>query len=168
MNPSTAGIRSAILRSYEAFASPLRDVALLRRRARPLRWRVDERGERRFALGEWIDVPRTEGFLFASLDLPLTTLGSARAALFRLSPVHCAVRFDDGKDESWRIVPSTAAAGLLLSPLPRDFVSFYRLLGPPDGGGSLGRAARIAILGSTCELSAGTLRWRVATLARPD
>jgi hypothetical protein len=113
----------AVLAAYRHEAvAPDRPLILLRRRERPLRWSFEEVGVVALGVGQWLDVPPTPpgfDFLFAELEAVPTFRGRMQAFLLRSAPLHADVAWDAVRRRRYRLVPGTAAGGILLAPLPR-------------------------------------------------
>ena len=84
-------------------------------------------------LGEWIEVPESDGLLFAALDLRLTLRGRLQGLALRVPGVAAELTYADGQTTTVRVLPGTAASGLLINFLPRTTEGTARLFaGVPD------------------------------------
>jgi hypothetical protein len=95
--------------------------------------------------GEWIDVPQSDGVVFARLVLQRPWWTGLFSLLLRDMPMYISVRFESGEEETYRFVPAQAESGLWMSPLPRDAAELRSVL---SGSFSRPRARAIRIQGS--------------------
>ncbi len=127
----------AILASYELDPRrPAPDLLVLRRRPRPLVWRLEPRGEVAVAAGRWIDVggaPAAGSWTFAALDLAPSWRGRLERWLLGLPPILLETVDDRGLHRTVRILPETASGGLLLSPAASNLSELAALWSAPAG-----------------------------------
>lgn len=90
----------------------------LRRREQPAVWNWTALEPVRAESGEWVEVPRRSHAVFAALDLARTLRGGLSSFVLPPPPLWLEVELPSGKVERWRFLRRTAAAGLLVSPLP--------------------------------------------------
>ena len=94
--------------------------------------------------GEWIDVPApAAGWVFARVVWRRTTAGRLATLATGVPPALIELERGDGSRASYRFIPRTAPAGLLVSPLPRHPGEWAALM--HDGGGP--RTSRLRIGG---------------------
>jgi hypothetical protein len=90
----------------------------LRRASAPRAYRFDPIGEARGSLGAPIAVPSAaDGPIWAQVDVRPTLFGRLTAQLFRSPYVFITVELADGSERRYRLIPSMARGGFLLSPL---------------------------------------------------
>jgi hypothetical protein len=150
-----------LLSNYSASAAT--DAFLvLRRRATPQR--IDTRPMEATIgkLNEPIAVPQSSGSaVSARVRVGRTWFGTIKSILFRPAPVFVVVDTADGLRRKFRLVPSMAAAGFVVSPLVLDRLAFLHL-GAADGATSatvtdlfeLDRVVAITVVGNERELMA--------------
>jgi hypothetical protein len=150
----------AVLAAYRFEAvAPDRKLILLRRRERPLRWSFEEVGVVALGVGEWLDVPPTPsgfGFLFAEIEAEPSFRGRMQSLLLRSAPLHAEVVWDAAR-RRYRLVPGTAAGGILLAPLPRGAGAIERIA----RGQSSPRAERVRVVAADGERSWAGVRLRL-------
>ncbi|HEY2294918.1 MAG TPA: hypothetical protein VGM86_29795 [Thermoanaerobaculia bacterium] len=136
----------AILAGYQLDPQrPAPGLLALRRRPRPLAWHLESRGEARAAAASWIDVPAAAGdWTFAAIELEPSWTGRLQGLIFGVPPVYLQVLDADGEGRKVRILPATAQGGLLLAPSPKNLDELAALW---NGGGSVGRIARLRLVG---------------------
>jgi len=126
----------AILSRYEAVDTvdgPFGRVALLRRRLAPIETAAIVAGEETASVGTWVSVPPSEGVTYAHVDLEERWTATVARLLWRVDPIWIDLRYEDGEILTFRMLPTTAGEGLLLTPLPRSFSDLVRLF---EGAGS--------------------------------
>lgn len=127
----------AILERYELDPRrPRPGWIVLRKRKRPAAFHLERAGERRFSLGEPLEVPSGPGWLFAELHIEPSARGKLAAAFWRVLPLFAETTYADGGKRTWRLVPATASGGLLLAPAARNLPELAALWGadgPPSG-----------------------------------
>ncbi|HEV7735668.1 MAG TPA: hypothetical protein VGR62_26070 [Candidatus Binatia bacterium] len=106
-----------LLRHYDVAERPGEFLALRRRAvARPVRVEPIARIDTR--LGEAVSVPESsEGLLWARIEVEPTMLGRALLFGFRGPELELRVTLASGREESYRLIPSMASGGFLLSPI---------------------------------------------------
>lgn len=92
--------------------------ALLRRREHPTRLVETAIGFRDARIGDWVDVPLSNGALRLAIDLRERPSGLLQRTLFRAAPVSLTVRTAAGKTQTYRVVVDTARSGILLHAIP--------------------------------------------------
>lgn len=88
--------------------------------------RVLGEGQHRF--GEWVDLPVTDGLLYAEFDIRPTGLGKLAGQAFKPSPLKIDVVLENGMRRAYRLVSGMARSPFLLSPVidnTRDFSLLY-------------------------------------------
>jgi hypothetical protein len=71
----------------------------------------------------------TSDLLLMHPHFKLSLAGQAAKTLFRVAPVYITATFRSGRVFRWRVVPSTAAAGIIVAPFPldlRDAAALFR------------------------------------------
>lgn len=91
---------------------------ILRRRKSPRQLVLEEIAQFKAQLNDWIPTQHYGSPLMASLSIHKTALGEAIGVLFKLPIVEMDVRFENGMVDTYRLIPSIAQTGFLLSPLP--------------------------------------------------
>ena len=105
-----------ILRYYEP-ASKAGDLLVLRRRQQPIaELLLGPKITAKSRFDERIVVPDSSDPQFIKLAIRKTTWGRLASLLFRSPLVSMQVTYDDGRAESFRIIPAIAAKGFLISP----------------------------------------------------
>jgi len=107
-------------------AAEMPEMALLRRRPRPLPVHFAPRAILHARLGEPIAIPAANELLWANIDIEPTLAGRALAAIYKVPELRLTVTTAGGERLGGRIIRSTAAAGFLLSPVvvgPHDFAA---------------------------------------------
>jgi hypothetical protein len=127
----------AILERYELDPRlPRPGWIVLRKRARPAAFHLEQSGDQRFELGQPLEVPRSPGWRFAELHIEPSLRGLLAAALWRVPPLFAETTYEDGATKTWRLVPATASGGLLLAPAARnsaELAALWGTEGPPSG-----------------------------------
>lgn len=127
----------AILERYELDPRrPRPGWIVLRKRERPATFHLERAGERKFRLGEPLEVPGGPGWLFAELHIEPSARGKLAAAFWRVLPLFAETTYADGGKKSWRLVPATAPGGLLLAPAARnlpELAALWGTAGPRSG-----------------------------------
>jgi hypothetical protein len=109
----------ALLAAYELGPRrPTPDLLVLRRAPHPFAWHLEPRGEIVAAPGRWVEVPAASAgsWTFAALDLAPSWQGRLERWLLGLPPLLLEAVDDRGLRRTIRILPDTAAGGLLLAP----------------------------------------------------
>ena len=150
----------ALLAAYELDPRrPTPDLLVLRRAPHPFAWRLEPRGEIAAAPGRWIDVaPAPAGsWTFAALDVSLSWRGKLDRWLLGLPPLLLEGVDDRGLRRTARILPDTAAGGLLLAPSVSNLDELAALWNAPA---SLPRVVRFRLTGPGLrDVSAVRVRW---------
>jgi len=126
----------AILAAYELDPRrPAPDLLALRRRPRPLSWRLEPRGEIVVPAGRWLDVPSTTvgSWTFAALELSPSWRGRLGRWLLGLAPLLVETVDDHGNRRTVRILAETAPGGLLLAPSAFNLNDMAALWSAPEG-----------------------------------
>jgi hypothetical protein len=123
----------AVARWYEPVfdepaAAPSGQVALLRRRTAPVPGEATIRGSVEGRVGELIDVPTSSGLMLAEVDLRPDLAGRLAQVAWRIAPVYLDLGYLDGSVRTVRIVPATAAGGMLVNRPPFTLPGFLGLL----------------------------------------
>jgi hypothetical protein len=101
---------------------------LLERSEAPREFHFEPLGEVSASLGVPLDVPEiTEGPVWVRINMRRTLVGLAMTHLYRNPQVFITVKLASGAERRYRIIPSMARAGFLLSPLIGDRMAFFRL-----------------------------------------
>jgi hypothetical protein len=95
--------------------------------------------------GEWTDVPKSDGVLFARVSFERPWWIQLETLLLKEAPMYISVRFEPGEEETYRFVPAQAESGLWMSPLPRNNIELRSIL---SGRFSRPRASAIRFHGS--------------------
>jgi hypothetical protein len=150
----------ALYRCYEP-----RDTAtepysvLLERRRQPLPDRLVEVGRSVLVLETPLEVPQSSHMLFGFFDLELNGWGRLQSTLFRVPPVMLRLDHVSGRTTVYRMIPATAANGLLINRFPGRFFEHYLWLW---SGRPVDEVVRITVTGpGTSELvETSTVVWR--------
>lgn len=125
----TPAVTRSLLRNYTVFeGEQVRALAFLKRRPRPLEGELTTIGKSSIRLDEWVDVPRTDGLLFADIEFSLSSFGMVSKFIFRIPPVFVEVVHESGRKASYRITPDVARNGLLINYLPENQDELVALL----------------------------------------
>ncbi len=158
----------ALLASYEL--DPLRpapDLLVLRRRPRPLVWRLEPRREIVAPAGGWMDAggaPAPGSWTFAALDLTPSWRGRLERWLLGWPPVLLETVDDRGRHRTVRLLPETTSGGLLLAPAASNLSELAALWSAPAG---LPHVVRLRLTGPGLrDVSAVRVRWVVGRLSR--
>lgn len=103
------------LTRYE-LAGGERTVALLRRREQPSVWRAQRLSTVRTDMGATIDVP-PNGSIWVTIDVHPTLIGRLTSMISALPPVYLQIETAAGGRQQFRMIPSVARGGFLLSPV---------------------------------------------------
>jgi hypothetical protein len=105
-----------------------REVALLEHRAELPRTTYEVVEENTIIFGSaGIDVPRSDGLLFAEFDLRLNSYGRLQKSLFRVPLIFLVMYHQSGDVTGYRLTPGPAVNGVLINRFPKDFVAYRRL-----------------------------------------
>ena len=157
----------ALLASYELDPRrPTPDLLVLRRAPHPFAWRLEPRGEIATVPGRWVEVPPAPA---GDLDLRRPgRLASWRGHLERwllgLPPLRLEAVDDRGLQRTARILPDTAAGGLLLAPSVSNLDELAALWSAPAG---LPRIVRFRLTGHGLrDVASVRVRWLSGRLTR--
>jgi hypothetical protein len=78
-----------------------------------------------------VDVPRSSGLLFAEIDIRPSLLGRISNVAYKTSLLEITVDLANGQSHSYRLVPSMARAGFILSPLVLSNADWVQLAQGP-------------------------------------
>lgn len=85
-------------------------------------------------LGHRVDLPASDGMLFATIDIQPNLYGRFEDVLLRGSELYIDFLFSDGRVERYRFIPGMARAGFVISPVvtsATQFVALQDLKVPP-------------------------------------
>ena len=82
-------------------------------------------------LNSWVELPKTEQKLFASIDIRPSLLGKLKNVLYKSSHLGIAVRLADGSTKYYRLVAGNVSTNFLLSPLIESTEQFSLLYKDP-------------------------------------
>jgi hypothetical protein len=74
-----------------------------------------------------VEVPDSKGYVFASVDIRSTLLGTAARTLFKTPELIIVLRLSNGRTVESRIVPGMAKRGFVLSPFVEDLAGLQDL-----------------------------------------
>lgn len=78
-------------------------------------------------LGQEIEVPGSQGPVWATLDIQPTLIGKLHGALYKSPQLVLSVRYDTGEVATFRMIAGMASTGFLLSPTVIDATGFVAL-----------------------------------------
>ncbi len=81
--------------------------------------------------GEPVEVPASDGPVFAEVEIGKTFLGRVADALYKPSELGISVVLRDGAVRNYRLIAGMARSGFLLSPLVENTAEFGKLYGEP-------------------------------------
>jgi hypothetical protein len=120
----------ALLSNYNAVAvDEGRNLLLLERSDHPEGSALRRIGAQTGHFSEWISVPASPRLVFAAVELRLLPIGALTKFFWFIDPVFIDVRFDNGKEATYRIVPDTAGDGMLIGGLPGNIIQLADLFG---------------------------------------
>jgi hypothetical protein len=156
----------AVLAGYKLDPKrPAPELLALRRRPHPFTWDLELRGEARTEARQWIDVPAAGAgrWTFAEIELQPSWRGRVERLVLGVPPVLLDAVDDRGRRRTVRILPETAAGGLLMAPAPRNLDDLAALWG---GGGSVPRIVgfRLDGPGLRCFKDEVRIRWLAGRL----
>lgn len=99
----------------------------LRRQAQPAALQRRPLLQGRYATGSMVELPASDGLLFAELDLSPSAWGRLANLLFKTSLLEISVELQDGQRRRFRLVPGMARSGFILSPLVQSNADFAQL-----------------------------------------
>jgi hypothetical protein len=79
--------------------------------------------------GEVVNLPDTDGWIYAEIVLDKTPLGRLVEVVYRLNEFEISIELRDGGKRRFRLIPGMARAGFLLSPLVENTAEFAMLYG---------------------------------------
>lgn len=103
-------------------------LLLLQRRSESRFGELQPLGSTTARWDETVAVPRASGLLVMSVEIDKTLLGRLRNFTFRLAPVTIFITRRSGLRQSWRIVRSNVADGVLINALPANLSEVEGLL----------------------------------------
>jgi hypothetical protein len=134
----------ALVSSYSLASDEDEEVLLLKKLAMPRLSSPRPLRVEQTQWGEWTDVPRSDGVLFARVSFERPWWKQFDTLLLKEAPMYISVRFERG-EETYRFVPAQAESGLWMSPLPRNKIELRSIL---SGRFSHPRARAIRFHGS--------------------
>jgi hypothetical protein len=150
----------AVFAAYELDPRrPAPDLLVLRRRATPLTWRLESRGDIVAAPGRWLDVaaPAAGSWTFAAIELSPSWRGRLDRWFLGLPPVLLETVDDRGLHRTARILADTAPGGLLLASAVSNLSEMAALWSAPAG---LPRIVRLRVAGpGLAGVAAVRVRW---------
>jgi len=135
----------ALLKHYRLVdVEPERELLLLVRRAIPADFSPLPSTDETLSVDEWVEVPSTEGMLLAAPHFQLTREGLFMKTALRIPPVFIEFELPSGEIQRRRILPESAANGIVVnrpplelfdavrafSELPPRSVTRFRITGP--------------------------------------
>ena len=101
---------------------------LLNRSGAPRPWRLEPLADRPIHFGDIVPMPpATNGPIWATIRINKTLLGKIASALYKPPSLWLSVFTHDGERLRYRLVPSLAGSGFLLSPVIRNPMAFAEL-----------------------------------------
>jgi hypothetical protein len=95
--------------------------------------------------GNTVVLPKTDGLLFAEVELKPTLLGQLLTALFNPPQLHIVLGLRNGTTRRYRVVANMMATGFLVSPLVNNTSDFASLANGKDSAQKLERVESISI-----------------------
>lgn len=80
----------------------------------------------------WIELPISNGNLFANVDIKPSLLGRFKTLFFKSSELGIALRLEDGTIKQYRLIPGIAISNFLISPLIEETAEFGLLYSDPN------------------------------------
>lgn len=157
----------AILAGYELDARrPVPNLLVLHRRPAVLRWQLARQGQVVAKAGDWIEVPAGGAWTFAEISLEPRWTGRLERLLLGVPPVFLRAVDGHGRHRTVRILPETAAGGLLMAPAPSNLDELAALW---SGGNSAPRLVRFRLTGPglRCFADGVSVRYLAGSLAAP-
>lgn len=121
------GLSWPTLLARYAISATDKNYVYLKRRPTPSDARKTAVMEENYELGKEVNLPQGPHILFAEIDVVPTVLGRLAQVVFKPAPLHISVSLADGHNETYRLIPSMARTGLVLSPLIRSTTDFIHL-----------------------------------------
>lgn len=123
-----------LLRRY-SIVGAFRDYLQMHRNAEPTPIATDPSPVTIHArLNEWIDLPRTDGLVWARIDMHPTLIGRAMLEAFKLPQVQIELKLADGATIVSRYIPEIGESGFMLSPYVASTADFAMLAGAMNSG----------------------------------
>jgi hypothetical protein len=120
----------SIMNNYQIVDKNLdRGIMLLERKSQPPENAIASASKLQTTTNKWIAIPSSSKLLFAGINMHLNILGLITKMLFRIPPVNIDLMYDDGRMQSYRIIPETAADGLLINYIPTNLKDLSNLFG---------------------------------------
>jgi hypothetical protein len=118
----------AIIANYKIVeADTIRQRTLLSRKIRDVK-SMSQIASGQARSGEWIAVPVTDSFLYASLNLEYSFSGQVGRALYQVPPVSLELVRSSGRTQRCRLLSETAINGIMINYLPTSQGEFEDLL----------------------------------------
>ena len=99
-----------------------RNLLLLVRRALPIKEVALPSKERTLLLEQWMDAPSADGVVLAAPQFRLTRGGHLAKAALRIPPVYLEFEYGNGEQARTRILPESAANGIVVNRPPLEFL----------------------------------------------
>jgi hypothetical protein len=158
--------REIFLRYEPRWVLPSWRMVALERRSEPIHesWRTVS--EVAASIDTTVVVPSVRGLLFAFVELRSTLWGRVQRVLFRIPPVYMVVRHASGADTAYRLIPGTAAGGVVVNRLPAQLEGYLALW----SGAEVDEVVEMTITGPGAFLFKSPFRvtWRELTTVRSD
>ena len=154
----------ALYRHYQPRSTATEPFAvLLERREHPLEGELVEVSRTQLVLEAPLSVPSSEQLLFAEFDLRLNLWGRLQSMLFRVPPVMLRLDHRSGRTTMYRMIPDTAANGVLINRFPGRYFERYLWLW---SGRPVDEVVRLTVTGpgTRCFRRESTLIWRAMDL----
>ncbi len=120
----------SISRAYTVLASDISSQRLLLARkpmpAEPNRLKELSQGQGRF--GNWLEIPRQNSPLYASLNVTVSPLGRAAELLYQLPPLYLEIQRASGAASSYRFLSRTAVNAIQIDSIPDSTEDLAELL----------------------------------------
>lgn len=105
---------------------PERKLLFLVRRAIPVDLSPLPSTDHTLSVGEWVEAPSTEGMLLAAPHFQLTREGLFMKTALRVPPIFIEFELADGETQRRRILPESAANGIVVNRPPLDLFDAIR------------------------------------------
>ncbi|MEA3364332.1 MAG: hypothetical protein U9Q79_01710, partial [Candidatus Hydrogenedentes bacterium] len=117
----------ALLKHYRLVdVEPQRELLLLVRRAIPVDFSPLPSTDETLSIDEWVEVPSTEGMLLAAPHFQLTRKGLFMKTALRIPPVFIEFELPSGEIQPRRILPESAANGIVVNRPPLELFDAVR------------------------------------------
>jgi hypothetical protein len=110
---------------------------VLERRAVKLASILGDLQQERVALGEWFGLPAAGRIVFVRMNVEFSAVGWLVNLLFKAPYMTLTVAYDNGPDETFRLIPGQISEGMLISPTVKSAYDFLALERVPDVGNIL-------------------------------